>query len=76
MKSFRFGLNLLAIAFLMFVFRSLASAHATRTWVSGVGSDGSPTRSRTAPCQTFKAALSQTAAGGESIVWTQATSGG
>ena len=32
-----------------------ASAQATRTWVSGVGSDANPC-SRTAPCQTFAGA--------------------
>ena len=41
-----------------------ASAQATRTWVSGVGSDANPC-SRTAPCQTFAGAISKTAAGGE-----------
>ena len=41
-----------------------ASAQATRTWVSGTGSDASPC-SRTAPCSTFAGALSKTAAGGE-----------
>src|SRR6476661_5452683 len=41
-----------------------ASAQATRTWVSGVGSDANPC-SRTAPCSTFAGAISKTAAGGE-----------
>jgi hypothetical protein len=41
-----------------------ASAQATRTWVSGVGSDANPC-SRTAPCSTFSGAISKTAAGGE-----------
>jgi len=41
-----------------------ANAQATRTWVSGVGSDANPC-SRTAPCQTFAGAISKTAAGGE-----------
>src|ERR1043166_2925032 len=41
-----------------------ASAQATRTWVSGVGSDANPC-SRTAPCITFAGAISKTAAGGE-----------
>jgi hypothetical protein len=36
----------------------------TRTWVSGLGNDSNAC-SRTAPCQTFAAALAQTAAGGE-----------
>jgi hypothetical protein len=41
-----------------------ASAQATRTWVSGVGSDANPC-SRTAPCSTFAGAISKTASGGE-----------
>jgi hypothetical protein len=41
-----------------------ASAQATRTWVSGTGSDANPC-SRTAPCQTFSGAIAKTAAGGE-----------
>src|SRR5437762_3745830 len=39
-------------------------AHATRTWVSGVGDDLNPC-SRTAPCKTFAGAISKTAEGGE-----------
>jgi len=42
----------------------LASAQATRTWVSGVGDDANPC-SRTAPCKTFAGAISKTAPGGE-----------
>jgi hypothetical protein len=45
-------------------FAVLASAQATRTWVSGVGDDANPC-SRTAPCKTFAGAISKTAAGGE-----------
>jgi Putative Ig domain len=41
-----------------------ASAQASRTWVSGVGTDANPC-SRTAPCLTFAGALAKTAAGGE-----------
>ncbi|MDH7973665.1 right-handed parallel beta-helix repeat-containing protein [Sphingomonas sp. AR_OL41] len=41
-----------------------AAAQSTRTWVSGVGNDANPC-SRTAPCQTFAAALANTNAGGE-----------
>lgn len=41
----------------------VASAQATRTWVSGVGDDANPC-SRTAPCKTFAGAISKTAAGG------------
>jgi len=43
---------------------SVASAQATRTWVSGVGDDANPC-SRTAPCKTFAGAISKTAPGGE-----------
>ena len=43
---------------------SLATAQATRTWVSGVGDDANPC-SRTAPCKTFAGAISKTAVGGE-----------
>lgn len=42
----------------------VASAQATRTWVSGVGDDANPC-SRTAPCKTFAGAISKTAASGE-----------
>ncbi|HEX8644954.1 MAG TPA: right-handed parallel beta-helix repeat-containing protein [Allosphingosinicella sp.] len=41
-----------------------AFAQATRTWVSGTGSDANPC-SRTAPCQTFSGAFSKTATSGE-----------
>lgn len=53
----------LAAIFLMCV-HGVASAQATRTWVSGVGDDANPC-SRTAPCKTFAGAISKTAAGGE-----------
>ena len=43
---------------------TLASAQASRTWVSGVGDDANPC-SRTAPCKTFAGAISKTAALGE-----------
>ena len=43
---------------------SSAQAQATRTWVSGVGSDANPC-SRTAPCKTFAGAISKTAINGE-----------
>src|SRR5215213_3415720 len=42
---------------------SVASAQATRTWISGVGDDANPC-SRTAPCKTFAGAISKTAANG------------
>jgi hypothetical protein len=64
MKSLRFGSNLVAVLVLALAFSSLASAQATRTWVSGVGDDANPC-SRTAPCKTFAGAISKTAAGGE-----------
>ncbi len=43
---------------------AVASAQATRTWVSGVGDDINPC-SRSAPCKTFAGAISKTAIGGE-----------
>jgi hypothetical protein len=43
---------------------STAGAAATRTWISGVGSDANPC-SRTAPCKTLAGAIAQTADGGE-----------
>jgi len=49
---------------LVLAFSSLASAQATRTWVSGVGDDANPC-SRTAPCKTWAGAISKTAPGGE-----------
>ncbi len=64
MKKLRFHLTLLGGALLMLAFTSIASAQATRTWVSGVGDDANPC-SRTAPCKTFAGAISKTAAGGE-----------
>jgi hypothetical protein len=42
-----------------------ANAQATRTWVSSVIGDDANPCSRTAPCQTFAAAISKTAVGGE-----------
>ena len=41
-----------------------ASAQATRTWVSGNGSDSNPC-SLTSPCKTFAGAISKTAINGE-----------
>jgi hypothetical protein len=49
---------------MMAIAPSLASAQATRTWVSGVGDDVNPC-SRTAPCKTFAGAISKTATNGE-----------
>jgi hypothetical protein len=51
------------IALAIFTFSGVASAQATRTWVSGVGDDVNPC-SRTAPCKTFAGAIGKTAAGG------------
>lgn len=64
MKNLRFRLTLLGGALLMLAFTSVASAQASRTWVSGVGDDANPC-SRTAPCKTFAGAISKTAPGGE-----------
>lgn len=59
----------LILAFVVFAIvlgatTSIASAQATRTWVSGVGDDANPC-SRTAPCKTWAGAYSKTATGGE-----------
>ena len=54
----------LAAATLAVGFSTAAHAQATRTWVSGTGSDANPC-SRTAPCQTFSGAFSKTATNGE-----------
>src|SRR5262249_6797263 len=59
--------RLSAVLSVMFAFCLVAlpaHAQASRTWVSGVGSDANPC-SRTAPCQTFAGAISKTATGGE-----------
>jgi hypothetical protein len=61
MKSY--SRTLLAFAVCLLAGASIASAQATRTWVSGVGDDANPC-SRTAPCKTFAGAISKTAAGG------------
>jgi len=58
------GIKALAILTALTCSASLASAQATRTWVSGVGDDANPC-SRTAPCKTFAGAISKTAAAGE-----------
>src|SRR5205809_3355994 len=64
MKNFKVGLKLAAMALMALGCSAVASAQATRTWVSGVGDDVNPC-SRTAPCKTFAGAISKTAAGGE-----------
>jgi hypothetical protein len=60
----RFTRTALTLAACTLLGSSIASAQATRTWVSGVGDDVNPC-SRTAPCKTFAGAISKTAAGGE-----------
>jgi hypothetical protein len=62
MKNLSFR-TILLITF-AFALPLLASAQATRTWVSGVGDDVNPC-SRTAPCKTFAGAISKTATNGE-----------
>jgi hypothetical protein len=59
----RLRILLPALVLLALAIPSVASAQATRTWVSGVGDDANPC-SRTAPCKTFAGAISKTAAGG------------
>src|SRR5689334_5358236 len=61
---FQFTTRTLAATALGLAFTTMASAQATRTWVSGVGDDANPC-SRTAPGKTFAGAISKTAAGGE-----------
>src|ERR1700693_38941 len=58
------SIQLLLSLLLFLALVPMASAQATRTWVSGVGDDANPC-SRTAPCKTFAGAISKTAAGGE-----------
>ncbi|MBC8032325.1 MAG: hypothetical protein H7Z16_19735 [Pyrinomonadaceae bacterium] len=64
MSKVRFTLNMLAVAVFVLTVTSMASAQATRTWVSGVGDDVNPC-SRTAPCKTYAGAISKTAKDGE-----------
>jgi len=54
----------IAVGLLSVSIATIASAQASRTWVSGVGDDANPC-SRTAPCKTFAGAISKTASGGE-----------
>lgn len=60
MRFFRIA----SAALLSLSLATIASAQASRTWVSGVGDDANPC-SRTAPCKTFAGAISKTASGGE-----------
>jgi len=64
MNKFRFTFTAFAIMAFTLIMASGAQAQATRTWVSGVGSDANPC-SRTAPCKTFAGAISKTATNGE-----------
>ena len=64
MNKFAFVLKALSAVICTLVISSVASAQATRTWVSGVGDDANPC-SRTAPCKTFAGAISKTAAKGK-----------
>jgi hypothetical protein len=56
--------RLIVLSLGLFGLATVASAQATRTWVSGVGDDANPC-SRTAPCKTFAGAISKTANKGE-----------
>ncbi len=62
MNRLRFTIS--AMALVVLAAAPAAQAQATRTWVSGVGTDANPC-SRTAPCKTFAGAMLKTAAGGE-----------
>lgn len=53
-----------AAVFALVMASSVASAQATRTWVSGTGNDADPC-SRVMPCKTFAGAIAKTAPGGE-----------
>jgi len=64
MKSMRLLATAVALVSFGMGAATVASAQATRTWVSGVGDDANPC-SRTAPCKTFAGAISKTAPGGE-----------
>jgi hypothetical protein len=58
------SLKLLILALTILSLPLIASAQATRTWVSGVGDDVNPS-SRSSPCKTFAGAIFKTAVGGE-----------
>jgi hypothetical protein len=64
MPNTRLAVQTSVATVVLLIVNSLASAQATRTWVSGVGDDANPC-SRTAPCKTFAGAISKTADGGE-----------
>ena len=58
------GFHVIILGLLISGLSFTAQAQATRTYVSGVGSDQNPC-SRTAPCRTFAAAIGKTAVNGE-----------
>lgn len=64
MRKFILSVAVLAAFEFAWALPTPAFAQATRTWVSGVGSDSNPC-SRTQPCLTFAAAVTAAAAGGE-----------
>ena len=64
MRKFAMAASALIATLCLFLPTAPAQAQASRTWVSGVGSDANPC-SRTAPCKTFAGAISKTAPGGE-----------
>ena len=64
MTSHLLDLRLALLACGAMLVASAAQAQATRTWVSGTGSDANPC-SRTAPCKTFAGAISKTFINGE-----------
>lgn len=64
MNRFRLTLNIAALVLFTLAASLNASAQATRTWVSGTGSDADPC-SYTAPCKTFASAISKTLPYGE-----------
>jgi hypothetical protein len=64
LKSLILSLTVVGAMAMPLLYAAPAQAQATRTWVSGVGSDANPC-SRTAPCKTWAGAISKTAPGGE-----------
>lgn len=64
MRIPKLSLHVVVVLLLVLATSCIASAQATRTWVSGVGDDANPC-SRTAPCKTFAGAISKTAPSGE-----------
>jgi hypothetical protein len=64
MNKLKITIHTFCFCLLLLAASSVASAQATRTWVSGVGDDFNPC-SRTAPCKTFSGAISKTATNGE-----------